>query len=69
MEAATLDEPMARKKPEPKPVIIGIKASGPWRDWLQEVAEHCRTDVAKLLDAAVAEYAAKRGFTVKPPKR
>jgi hypothetical protein len=30
---------------------------------------HCRTDIAKFLDAAAAEYAKSRGFTEPPPER
>lgn len=68
-----LDDPMSRKRsepePEPKVVVVGIKATSDWREWLQRGAKHCRTDAAKLIDAAVAEYLSKRGFTEKPPER
>ena len=67
-----LDRPMAKKKPmkaEKKITVVSLKGTPEWRDWLQEGAEQCRTDVAKLMDAAVIEYLVKRGFTKSPPKR
>ena len=69
---AVLDAPMAKKKPvkvEPKLTVVSLKGTPEWREWLRDGAKHCRTDAAKLLDAAVIEYLSKRGFTDPPPKR
>ena len=40
-----------------------------WRDWVDRGAEYCRTDVAKLVDAALVDYLKQRGFDEPAPKR
>jgi hypothetical protein len=70
-----MDAPMAKKKakvetpPEPKATVISVKGSNEWREWLQEGAEFCRTDTAKMLDAAIVAYLKAQGFVKPPPKR
>ncbi len=56
----------SRKAPH---AMVNIKASHAWRAWLGRLAIHFRTDVSKIIDAAVAEYAASRDFTEEPPLR
>lgn len=56
-------------KPEPKPTVISLKGSGEWRVWLQELSSHCRTDAAKVIDAALIDYAKTKGFMKKAPPR
>jgi hypothetical protein len=51
------------------PKTIGIRSTPEWADWLDRAVRHCRTDIAKFLDAAAAEYAKSRGFTEPPPER
>jgi hypothetical protein len=51
------------------PRTVGVRASGEWADWIERAARYCRTDVAKLIDTAVAEYAKARGFAEEPPER
>jgi hypothetical protein len=66
---------MSRPKKQPKgakslsPKTIGVRATGEWADWIERAARHCRTDIAKLIDAAVAEYVKVRGFDEPPPER
>ncbi len=48
---------------------VAVRATVEWADYVERGAEHCRTDVAKLFDAAVIEYLRARGFTETPPKR
>jgi hypothetical protein len=62
---------MARpKKGKPRgPRTIGIRTTGEWADWIERAARFCRTDIAKLIDAAVAEYVKARGFDEPPPER
>jgi hypothetical protein len=73
VETGVID--MAKVKQKPKPVpsrgprTVGVRATGEWADWLERAARHCRTDVAKLLDAAVADYVKLRGFNELPPER
>ena len=49
--------------------VIAIRARSEWIGWLHQAAAHCRTDVSKLLDAAVVEYLKARGFDDPPPPR
>jgi hypothetical protein len=51
------------------PRTVGVRASGEWAAWIERAAKHCRTDVAKLIDNAVVEYAKARGFEEIPPER
>ena len=55
--------------PGPRPTALTIKGTLEWRAWADELAEHCRTDVAKVVDAAMIEYAKAKGFLKPPPKR
>jgi hypothetical protein len=48
---------------------VRVYATARWAEWLERGARHCRTDVAKLIDAAVADYLRARGFDEPPPER
>lgn len=72
--------PQSKTTPKKKPAApskttrgqgagLTIRASGAWRSWLEEAAGYCRTDVSKLIDAAVLDYVRARGFQTAPPKR
>ena len=66
-----MGRPRKTEKPkEPlKPKTVGVRATGEWAAWLERGARYCRTDVAKLLDAAAVEYLKARGFNEAPPER
>jgi hypothetical protein len=49
--------------------VIGLRSSAEWAEWLERVAKHCRTDIAKLIDVSVVEYARARGFKEEAPER
>lgn len=68
--SATVGRPkkLAGKKPT-GPKTIGIRATAEWAEWLDRAVRHCRTDTAKFLDSAAAEYAKSHGFTEPPPER
>lgn len=75
-ESAVMARPKAKRKQATakaatgaKPTALTIRGSLDWRGWLERGADHCRTDVAKLVDAAVIEYLRGRGFEEMPPKR
>ena len=53
----------------PRPTALTIKGRPEWRAWVERAAEYCRTDVAKLVDAALVEYVKQRGFDEPAPKR
>jgi hypothetical protein len=46
-----------------------IKGRPEWRAWVERGADFCRTDVAKLVDAALVEYLKQRGFDEPAPRR
>jgi hypothetical protein len=72
---------MARPKPKPlrnrvvkavsgaKPTALTIRGSLEWREWVERAARYCRTDVAKLVDAALLAYVRGQGFEERPPER
>jgi hypothetical protein len=65
--------PAPKAQPEPtagpRPTALTIKGNREWRAWVDRGAEHCRTDVAKVVDAALIEYFKSKGFGDPPPKR
>lgn len=73
MGVATLarktSKPKDRPAPGPRPTALTIKGTLEWRGWVERGADHCRTDVAKLVDAALVHYLQAQGFTEPPPKR
>ncbi len=46
-----------------------VQASEAWIAWVEEGADHCRTDVSKLTDVAIAFYLREQGFKKAPPRR
>jgi hypothetical protein len=73
MDAATMAQPKAKtqtaSKAAPKPTALTIKGNPDWREWVDQGASFCRTDVAKLVDAALVDYLKAKGFTKLPPER
>ena len=60
----------APKKASAKPPkTVGVRTTAEWAEWLERGARHCRTDIAKLIDAAVVDYVKARGFDETPPVR
>jgi hypothetical protein len=67
---ATVSRPKKLVDKKPKgPKTIGVRSTPEWAEWIDKAARHCRTDIAKLIDASVAEYVKARGFTEVPPER
>lgn len=50
-------------------IVVTLKGSQEWKAWVDDLANHCRTDVSKLIDSALVDYAKARGFTTEAPKR
>lgn len=48
---------------------IAVRATKEWADWVEAGAKHCRTDTAKLIDAALEMYLESRGYKDQPPER
>ena len=64
-------KPASAKPKARKPAVAGlnIRCTPAWRDWVEAGAEHCLTDVSKLVDAALVDYLKARGFDKARPKR
>lgn len=72
MSVGVLDVGRPKKQAKGKPAglkTVGVRATSEWADWLERLAKHNRTDVAKLVDAAVVSYAKATGFDETPPER
>jgi hypothetical protein len=59
----------ARKVADRPAIVVTIRGSQAWKDWVDELVEHCRSDASKVIDNALVDYAIKFGFTKKPPIR
>lgn len=60
----------SKAEPERPPTkTVGMRSTVEWAEWLERGARHCRTDVAKLIDAAVMDYLKARGFDEPAPER
>ena len=68
---------MAKKKakpakPEPidlRQIVISMKGTAGFRDWLNELADHERVTSVAVIERALVEYAANHGFTKLAPRR
>lgn len=70
----TLDRSMGRPKRKRASKsdamkTVGVRSTVEWAEWLDRAAAFCRTDQAKLIDAALADYMKARGFDEPPPPR
>jgi len=72
MAGATMAGPK-RKASKPKRkasyATVNIKASDEWKSWLEGLAVHCRTDVAKLIDRGLILVAKAEGYDKEVPQR
>jgi hypothetical protein len=50
-------------------IAVTLRGSPEWKKWIEAGARYCRTDVAKLIDAAVVDYLKARGFSQEAPER
>lgn len=48
---------------------VGIRATFEWAEWLERAAKFCRTDTAKLIDAALIDFLRAKGFEEEAPPR
>ena len=54
---------------ERKAIAVVIKGGPDWKSWLDGLANHCRTDVAKVIDKALIQYAKSEGYDQEAPRR
>jgi len=50
-------------------VGLTIRCTEAWRKWVEDGAEHCRTNTSQLIDVALIDYLKARGFDAPAPKR
>jgi hypothetical protein len=68
---------MARKRTAPKKtakverpaIAVTLRGSPAWKSWVEGLADHCRLDVAKVIDRALIDYARKEGYKAEAPSR
>lgn len=62
--------PKGTTKPGPdRQVVLSIKGSTDFRDWLYELAEYQRLTAVQVIELALVEYARNHGFSKVAPKR
>jgi hypothetical protein len=71
MRGAVMGRPKKNRGQDGPPPIkrIAVQATPAWVEWVERGAKHCRTDISKLIDAALADYLKARGFQEPPPDR
>ena len=55
--------------PPPEKRSIGMRVSVDYADWLEKLAKHYRTNVAGIIDRALAEWSQSEGYEHLPPER
>jgi len=67
---STPAKPAAMKPQADRKAIAAVIKGGPdWKAWLEGLAAHRRTDVAKVIDQALIEYAKSVGYEPEAPLR
>lgn len=67
---ATRAKPAAVKpQADRKAIAVVIKGGPDWKAWLEGLADYCRTDVAKVIDKALIQYAKTEGYGHEAPRR
>jgi hypothetical protein len=73
--AATMARPKKRREAPkaggqgPRQVILSVRGSAEWRDWLNELARYNRVKTADAIDHALVAWARQTGFKKPPPPR
>jgi hypothetical protein len=58
-----------KRKEPPRSVVLTIKGTDAWRDWLERLADHSRMPASTVVDLALIDFAKKIGFEEEAPKR
>lgn len=72
MEATVMAAKRKASQPKPKKtlaIVVTLKGTTAWKAWVDELADVCRTDVSKLIDAALVDFAKSKGFAKEAPRR
>lgn len=65
---------MGRKKHDPpdlppRPAALIVKGTPEWKEWVENAAAYCRTNVSGLVDIAITQYVKSQGYEIPPPNR
>jgi hypothetical protein len=66
---ATAKSSAAKPASPRKTVAVTLKGGAQWKEWLQGLSDHCRLDVAKVIDRSLVEFAKREGYEPPPPLR
>ncbi len=58
-----------RKDDSRQPLVLTVRGSPEWKEWLGRLSKHCRMSTAVCVDQALMEFAKMRGFIEPPPER
>jgi len=64
--------PKAKAKPsEPgrRRTVLTIKGTDEWREWLEGLGDHLRTQTSTIVDHALIRYAKEVGYAREAPRR
>jgi hypothetical protein len=50
-------------------IAVTLRGSPAWKAWVEALAVHCRTDVAKLIDRGLILVARAEGYDKEAPER
>jgi hypothetical protein len=59
----------AAGKAKASTIAVTLRGSPEWKAWVEALAKHTRLDVAKVIDRALIDFAAKEGFEQAAPER
>jgi len=64
-------KPKAEKarKPDRPAIAVTLRGGPDWKEWLEGFADHCRSDVSKVIDKALIQYAKSEGYNKEAPRR
>jgi len=57
------------EKPNRPSIAVTLRGGPDWKEWLEGFADHCRSDVSKVIDKALIQYAKSEGYNREAPRR
>jgi hypothetical protein len=58
-----------RDRRDRPPIAVTLRGDPDWKQWLLGLADHCRLDVATLIDKALVHYAKDEEYNQPAPLR
>jgi hypothetical protein len=59
----------AQPEPTPRKVVLQMKGTDAWKEWLELLGKHLRTPTSTVVDHALVRYAKEMGFDREAPER